>query len=166
MIRDEQRLRNIQANAHLAVEQLSAASGLEHFGFNEPSVKWLEGYIERQRANNPDSDFVENLSSVLGCFLGECIIQTYGGEWSDNEQYGLCVALNHGNAAFPLAKVQKQFDNGVDGGDGIYSFFATIPLLPRIASAVEPRENQTLQRSETAPRRSWLQRLFGRGPGR
>ena len=129
MIQDQERLRRIQANAKLAVEQLSVASGLETFGFDAPSVEWLEGYIERQRANDPNPDFVKNLSSVLGCFLGECIIRTYGGEWSDDEQYGLCVALNHGNAAFPLAKVRKQFDNGVDGGDGIYGFFTAIPAL-------------------------------------
>ena len=132
MIRDEQRLQNIQANAQLAVEQLSEASGLETFGFNAPSVKWLEGYIERQRANSPKPDFVKNRSSVLGCFLGECIIRTYGGQWSDDDQYGLCVAFNEETAAFPLAKVRKQFDNGVDGGDGVYSFFTTIPDLFRL----------------------------------
>jgi hypothetical protein len=129
MIQDQERLRRIQANAQLAVEQLSAASGLESFGFDAPSVEWLEGYIERQRANNPKPDFIKSLSSVLGCFLGECIIRTYGGHWTDDEQYGLCVAFNEENAAFPLAKVRKQFDNGVDGGDGIYSFFTTIPVL-------------------------------------
>jgi hypothetical protein len=132
MILDKEWLHRIQANAQLAVEQLSAASALETFGFNAPSVDWLEGYIERLRANNPKPDVVENLSSVLGCFLGECIIRTYGGHWSDDEQYGLCVAFNPQTAAFPLAKVRKQFENGVEGGDGIYSFFTAIPVLFRL----------------------------------
>ncbi len=37
-----------------------------------------------------------------------------------------------------------------------------------LQSAVAPqqRDNQTLQRTESANKRSWFQRLFGRGPGR
>jgi len=54
--------------------------------------------------------------------------------WAEHGRaaYGLCVAFNDQNAAFPLAKVRKQFDNGIDGGDGIYSFFTAIPLLFRL----------------------------------
>lgn len=129
MIHDQERLRRIRANAQLAFEQLRAASDLQSFGFDEPSVRWLEGYIERQRAREPAPDFIRKLSTVLGCYLGECIIQTYGGHWSDDEQYGLCVAFDERNAAFPLAKVQKQLENGTDAGDGIYGFFTSIPVL-------------------------------------
>lgn len=135
MIQDQERLRRIQANAQLALEQLGPVSGLESFGYNAPSVEWLDGYIERQRENNPTPDFIRNLSSVLGCFLGECIIRTYGGHWSDDKEYGLCVEFDAEdamlNAVFPFAKVQKQFENGIAGGDSIYSLFNTIPVLLR-----------------------------------
>jgi hypothetical protein len=133
VIHDQERLRRIRANADLAVEQLRAASGMEDFGFDAPSVKWVEGFIERQRgSDNATPDFIKNLSSVLGCYLGECIVRAYGGHWSDDER-GLCVEFDDGNAAFPLAKVRKQFANGVDGGDGIYDFYATIPVLFRLS---------------------------------
>jgi hypothetical protein len=39
----------------------------------------------------------------------------------------------------------------------------SIGLFP---AAVEERHNQTLQRTGAAKKRSWFQRLFGRGPGR
>ena len=34
------------------------------------------------------------------------------------------------------------------------------------SAVVQPRDNQTLQRTGAAAKRSWFQKLFGRGPGR
>ena len=71
MIHDQERLRGIQSNAQLAVDQLRTASGLETFGFNTPSVQWVEGYIEATAGelhSSPKPDFVKSLSSVLGLF--------------------------------------------------------------------------------------------------
>jgi len=62
---------------------------------------------------------------MIGCYLGECIIKTYGGTWKLHEgQWG--VFFDDSNAVFPFAKVSKQFQNGHDGGDSIFSFFEVI----------------------------------------
>ena len=50
MLDDAEALRQIRANADLVVEQTRGLSDLEDFGYDEPSVEWLEGFIERQRA--------------------------------------------------------------------------------------------------------------------
>jgi hypothetical protein len=120
-------IEHIQANAELVIQQLRPLS-FDGFGYNAESVAWLEGYIERLRQSGTfeTEETREGLVSVLGSFLGECIVRCYGGSWT--QQDGLwCVGFGKGNAAFPFAKVSKQMRNGLD--DGIGGFFRTIPVL-------------------------------------
>jgi hypothetical protein len=114
-----------RSNAQLAIERFRSLSNLhEEFGYNSASLKWLDGFIEHQRTT---SDFASRTSliQIIGCYLGECIIWTYGGTWKLHEgQWG--VFFDDSNAVFPFAKVSKQFENGHDGGDSISSFFEVI----------------------------------------
>lgn len=124
-------IEKIRANAELAVQQMGPLSNLgAGFGFNRESIVWVEGYIERLRNSGEFSDTqkIGNLSSVLGSFLGECIVQTYGGEWRNpNDRWG--IYFSNQSAAFPFAKVTKQFENGLEGGDSILGFFDLIPRV-------------------------------------
>ena len=117
----------IKANAEMVVQQLQPLSGIE-FGYTRESVEWLEGYIERLRSSGEfESDELRhNLTNMFGCFLGECIVRCYGGQWEQQEGTW-CVAFDDENAACPFAKVAKQFENGLE--DGIASFFKAIPIL-------------------------------------
>jgi hypothetical protein len=142
---DSDDLQRIRANADLVIETLGPRSGLEQFGFNAPSVEWVDGFIERQRLREDATpEFLEKMVSILGSFLGECIIRTYGGRWTFGE-FGWGVHFDEKNAAYPFSKVQKQFDNG--NGDSIYSFFRMIPLaIPHLASSHmqgTPMQNST-----------------------
>ncbi len=120
-------LANIRFNADMVVEQFGGLSGLEHFGFDAPSIQWVDGFVERQRIREDVSpEFVGKMISVLGSYLGECIIRTYGGKWSLVEA-GWCVEFDARNAVFPFVKVEKQFANGAE--DSIYSFFTAIQLI-------------------------------------
>ena len=50
--------------------------------FDQAGVRWLDEYIN----GNCDSwsgEQVDGLASTLGSFLGECIIQSFGGCWAD-----------------------------------------------------------------------------------
>ena len=116
----------IKANAELANQQFLEISDVE-FGYNAPSVQWLDGYIERQRSRPESDDIqVERLADVLGCWLGECIIACYGGDWAEIDGvWG--VAFDESNTAFPLSKVKKHFQNG--SSDSVLSFFETIPVV-------------------------------------
>jgi hypothetical protein len=69
---------NITKNAQMTIEQLRPISQID-FGYNRDSVKWLEGYIEglRQSGQLHPEDKRHALISVLGSFLGECIVRCY-----------------------------------------------------------------------------------------
>jgi hypothetical protein len=117
----------IQANVDLVIRTLGPESGVD-FGLNPESLTYVEGFIERQRVQIDDPDRIDRLVSVLGSFLGACIIAHYGGQWRETDS-GLAVALKGGNYAYPFNKVHKQFNNGLKGGDSIAAFFRDIPVL-------------------------------------
>lgn len=115
---------NIRLNADLVTKTFAQNNGVD-LSFDEDSVKWLDGYIERN-GKNWDEQTKERLSGVLGSFLGECIRLNFGGEWKMTE-YGLGIVFDDGNAAYPFNKIRKQIDNGEE--DSIASFYSTIPLV-------------------------------------
>ena len=119
-------LAKIKANAELVNQQFLEISDVE-FGYNAASVRWLDGYIERQRARPDRNDNeVEGLADVLGCWLGECTIACYGGEWAEiDEEWA--VRFDESNASFPISKVKKHFQNG--SSDSVLIFFETIPVV-------------------------------------
>ena len=117
-------LENIRRNAELVVSVFAENNNV-NLGYDEESVEWLDGYVERNRENF-DEATIDKLTSVLGSFLGECICRNFGGEWQQTEN-GLAVTFADGNAAYPLNKIGKHFRNGAD--DSILSFYRTIPLI-------------------------------------
>jgi hypothetical protein len=112
--------------AEKLISTLSAQSGVE-LGYDGLSVEWVDGFIERQRVRFPGAA-ADGLVNVIGAFVGECVIANYGGRWREDE-HGWGVFFDDGNAAYPFAKVRKQFDNGREGGDSVHSFYETIGVL-------------------------------------
>lgn len=114
-----------EQQAAFLISTLSRDTGVD-LGYDLESVEWVDGFIERQRLRN-DASLARGLTNVVGAYLGECIIRNYGGEWraTDGEMWG--VYFDDLNAAFPFAKVAKQFANGAE--DSIASFYRTIPLV-------------------------------------
>ena len=63
-------LAGIRSNADMVVEQFGSSSGLDRFGFDAPSVQWVDGFIERQRVREDvGPEFVGKRVSVLGSYL-------------------------------------------------------------------------------------------------
>jgi hypothetical protein len=120
----DERIDLIKKNTDLVVEQLGPLSGIL-FGLNRDSVEWVEGFIERQRSSPGfDPNEVGNLVSVLGSFLGECLIANAGGEWHwSDDDADWSVSFGGDNRAYPFLKVRKLFFNGLEGGDSILSFY-------------------------------------------
>ncbi len=118
---------HIKANAEMTIQQLRPLSRID-FGYNAESVEWLEGYIEELRRSGEFEEAAkkDKLVSVLGSFLGECIVRCYGGVWTQRDGVW-CVAFEGGNIAFPFAKVSKQMDHGLE--DGIDGLFRAIPVV-------------------------------------
>ena len=105
---------------------MSQSSGFG-FGYDAQSVAWLDGYIERQRARDEiTQEMVDGLVNVFGSYIGECIINCYGGHWQ-NVDGQWRVSFDSANAAYPFAKVRKQFQNGSE--DSVKSYFEMIPIV-------------------------------------
>lgn len=117
---DEQ-LRGIQSNVDMVIQQLGPDSGID-FGLNRESVEWVDGFVERQRVRMSPDEF-DALPSVVGCFLGACVIEATGARWAHNDEIGWGLVFASDNWAFPIAKAQKQFDEGES--DSILSFYDT-----------------------------------------
>jgi hypothetical protein len=130
-------LEQIRANADLVVKQ-NASLKEGGFGYDEASVKWLDGYIGRLSASGEFSDAEKRskIVSVFGSYLGECIIKSFGGTWSQRDG-NWCIAFDEENCAFPFAKVEKRFLNGEE--DSIASFYGTIPVIFSLAKKAGSR---------------------------
>jgi hypothetical protein len=130
----------IRANAELVLQELRKLSGAD-FDYTQEAVEWLEGYIDRLRNSTEfeNAEIRDELTSMFGCFLGECIVRQYGGVWAQHEETW-CVVFGGGNKAFPFVKVAKQFEYGL--GDGILSFFHVIPVIADSSAHSSPDVSQ------------------------
>jgi len=118
---NEERLEAIRANAELVVRELGHTSG-RTLGFDGDSVAYVEEFIERQRAQVPET--ARGLVGVIGCYLGEAIIEAVpGADWSEDENGALVVLFANGDAAYPFHKVEKQIAEGLDAGESILIFY-------------------------------------------
>ena len=113
----------IKQKARLAVELFSPLSEFD-FGFNEASLEWVEGYVERMRKRTDFNDGSWNgLIDTIGSFLGECILARTGGAWEMSDDQRCCIRFPSGVCAFPMTKVAKQFADGLEGGESITGFY-------------------------------------------
>lgn len=116
-------------NQHLAnqlTELALTAKNQLNIEFNDEGVKYMEGFIERVKSqfSKDDSDGIIN---TCGAFLGQCIIENFGGKWVYDENNHIAVAFSENNLVYPISKTRKQFENGLD--DSIYSMYSIIPLV-------------------------------------
>jgi hypothetical protein len=114
----------IKILAQNLISTLAAMLGV-NLRYDQASVEWLDGYIERQRPTLDESS-VNGLANSIGSFLGECIIANHGGAW--REAHGTWgIYFDEENAVYPFAKVQKHLLNGA--GDSILSLYDMIPVV-------------------------------------
>ena len=107
-----------------------------NLNYDAESVKFLEGFIERNKGDL-EKEEAKGLINSLGSFLGQCIIENYGGQWQiDGETGSVAIAFDEKNKAFPFGKVSKQFENGLE--DSVYSFYTVIPTIFKINKKKKP----------------------------
>ena len=126
----------VRANADL-VRQMAKEHMNIVVGYDEAGVRWLDGYIDRQRQAAAD-DIKAKLPDTLGCFLGECVRAAFGGQWIAHPEHGLELRFSERLSIFPLNKVRKQLAN--EEGDSVLGLYRAIgPLLAakRAAPAAE-----------------------------
>jgi hypothetical protein len=114
-------LSKIRALAEQGAQLLAPTSNGGRVPFDADGVDLLSSFIESSRGGDSSA-----LIEALAAFLGECIVRAHGGAWTF-DQGTAAVRVSDKLTVYPLAKVQKQFDEGED--DDVAALFAVIPFL-------------------------------------
>ncbi len=117
-------LKVIKENAELVINGVGRMYDIQ-LDYDEKSVEWLDGYIERNRKDF-DEETVIKLTSIFGSFLGECIQRNFGGEWKASED-GFYIMFDTQNAIYPFVKTEKHLRNGSE--DSIIGLYKMIPIV-------------------------------------
>ena len=83
-------MEKIRANAQLVIEHLGPISGLDDFGLNIESLRWVDGFIARMRGS-ADKAMREKSISILGSFLGSASLPTMAGRGTCPTTAWACV---------------------------------------------------------------------------
>lgn len=100
--------------------------------FDTAGVQRLDSFINEQRATIKDAER-EGVISALGCFLGQCLVSAYQGEWAlgPDKTTGVGIAGQH--FFNPFYRVSQQLAHGQK--ESVAVFFAGIPerlaVVPR-----------------------------------
>lgn len=115
----------IRNHAEFFRETIYNHTGVQ-LNYDEAAVHWVDGYIIRHRNFEGPKD---RIAGSIGCFFGECIRETFGGEWVEHSETGhLMVKISECFSIFPFNKVIKHFEN--EDGDSILGLFTSIqPML-------------------------------------
>lgn len=91
--------------------------------FDAAGVQRLSEFIETQRAQLPAASR-EGVINALGCFLGECIAQTYQGEWATGPDGTTGIGLRNKLFLNPFYHVEQQLKHGT--AKSVKAFFEQI----------------------------------------
>lgn len=116
---DESPLAALRAAAEAVRHQLRAAA------FDLVAVQQLAAFIEAQPAFSSDEER-QGVVTALGCFLGECLVQTYGGTWAQGPDGTTGVGINQHSFFNPFFRVSEQLTKGAP--ESVAKFFASIPI--------------------------------------
>lgn len=134
------------------MEELRAAAeavrqNLNISSFDERAVRELAKFIEEQRNTVPSAE-QPGVINALGCFLGECLIRTFGGHWHRDMSGQVSVQLQSRNRVNPFNPVERQLLHGV--ADAVVAVFqeAAVPPVSTLRRTwiplpLPPRRNLT-----------------------
>ena len=103
--------------------------------FDAEGAAHLANFIEAQRGTLPMAER-EGVVTALGCFLGQCLIQGYGGEWGIGPDGSTGVGFDERLFFNPFYLVNEQLNRGEKAS--VAAFFASIPA--RLAAPSAPRK--------------------------
>lgn len=105
--------------------------------FDAAAVTELARFVAGQRAE-PGAPTAEHQGVVtaLGCFLGECLVRAYDGEWAAGPDGTTGVGLADRLFFNPFFLIEEQFKKGQAASVAV--FFASVPA--RLAARLAPRK--------------------------
>ena len=105
-------------------------------GFGAAAVRLLSRVIDGQRAAALAGAEREGFVTALGCYLGECLVRTYRGEWAAGPDGTTGVGLGGRLFFNPFYLVKEQLDKGDTASVAI--FFESVPT--RLAGPAAARK--------------------------
>jgi hypothetical protein len=88
-------------------------------------VQQLAEFIEAQRSTLSAADR-QGVVTALGCFLGQCLVETYGGTWAQGPDGTTGVGINEKHFFNPFFRITEQLDKGPS--QSVATFFAAVPI--------------------------------------
>jgi hypothetical protein len=108
------------------VEIMSDLAPEVRLDYSARSLSDLDAFILK-RFEPPGSKYVgESLMVGMGCYVGEVVICTIGGHWSESKGPEI-NGLGEIQAIYPIQKVVKRFKNG--SIDSLAFYYSTVRAL-------------------------------------
>lgn len=105
--------------------------------YNPAAVAELARFVEQERRElRPKTEQHQGVVTALGCFLGECLVRTYGGEWAAGPDGSTGVGLADRLFFNPFYLVERHLHQGEEAS--VATFFASVPA--RLAGRAAPRK--------------------------
>ena len=111
-------LDSINAAAEQVRQQLNLKT------FDTEAVAHLANFIQAQRGQLPAAER-QGVVMALGCFLGQCLVQVYRGEWGTGRDGTTGVGLAQQFFFNPFHLVDAQLNEGESAS--VAAFFASVP---------------------------------------
>jgi hypothetical protein len=122
-------LEQIQRSAAFFRDSMREQTGNPAFGCDRASIAHLDGFLTRQReVVKRDERTIQRFTSMIGSFIGECLLQTYQGSWNISPNY-IQLTINAGGMIHilrPFHKVSERIEQDLDG-ELVNYLFVTIP---------------------------------------
>ena len=93
-------------------------------GFGTEAIAHLSHLIDAQRRSLAPAER-EGFCTAIGCYLGECLVRTYQGEWAAGPDGTTGVGIAGQLFFNPFFLVKEQLDKGSTAS--VASFFASVP---------------------------------------
>ncbi|MBT9393404.1 hypothetical protein KLP40_09535 [Hymenobacter sp. NST-14] len=110
------------ASLRQAAEAVRQQLQVNHF--DAAAVLRLDEFIEGQRPIIKEAER-QGVITALGCFLGQCLVDTYGGTWAQGPDGTTGVGINQTSFFNPFYRVSEQLTKGP--AQSVTAFFAGIP---------------------------------------
>ena len=130
------------ADSDLAAALAEAAETVRQqlgvFGYNPAAVAELARFVARERRElQPKTERHQAVVTALGCFLGQCLVETYGGEWAAGPDGATGVGLAGRLFFNPFYLVERQLNQGEEAS--VLTFFRSVPA--RLVAKAPPRKD-------------------------
>jgi len=113
----------LQDDAKLVIDIMNEKESVQ-LDFSADSISWLDTYINQHRNDISDQDKYI-LREKFGAFVGETILQNYGGHWDKADGDEWTIVFDNKNQTSPFEMVGEQLDNDAS----LTSLYGRIPEL-------------------------------------